>query len=117
MFKFPIIELVDRYCIARVKYAKLGTNAAELEFYQEQINLLDTTAIAQELELLTAFHSDIWDIENEFKNMTVDGKYTLEEIGRRAIYVRDRGVERARLKNLMAELLEDPVREHKRYGS
>ena len=117
MFKFPIIELVDRYCIARVKFQKLGTNGAELAFYQSQIDQLDTSVIQAELEQLTEFHSEIWDIENEFKDMSVDGKYTLEEIGRRAIYVRDRGVERARLKNRMAELLDDPVREFKRYGS
>ena len=31
-FKFPIIELVDRYTIARVKYDKTaGANRAELE--------------------------------------------------------------------------------------
>jgi hypothetical protein len=24
MYKFPVIELVDRYCIAKLKFAKLG---------------------------------------------------------------------------------------------
>ena len=26
MYKFPVIELVDRYCIAKLKFAKLGDN-------------------------------------------------------------------------------------------
>ena len=49
-FRFPIIELVDRYTIARVKYEKTtGANQAELDFYQAQINQLDVYAIQAEL--------------------------------------------------------------------
>ena len=31
---FPVIELVDRYSIAKLKFDKTGANAAELEFYK-----------------------------------------------------------------------------------
>ena len=42
MFSFPVIELVDRYTIAQVKYDRTqGANQAELDFYQTQIDLLD----------------------------------------------------------------------------
>ena len=45
-FKFPVVELVDRYTIACVKYEKTnGANLAELEFYQREINKLNISAI------------------------------------------------------------------------
>ena len=38
--KFPVIEIVDRYAIAVVKYEKTqGANQAELDFFQLNIPL------------------------------------------------------------------------------
>ena len=34
---FPIIELVDRYCIAKLKFAKTSKNQEEFAFYQNQL--------------------------------------------------------------------------------
>ena len=33
MYKFPVIELVDRYCIAKLKFAKLGDNKEEATLF------------------------------------------------------------------------------------
>ena len=55
LFEFPVIELVDRYTIARVKYEKTaGANAPELEFYTKQIAKLDQALIQNELESLVS---------------------------------------------------------------
>jgi hypothetical protein len=92
---FPIIELVDRYCIARLKFAKTSKNQEELVFYQHQL---------QELESLYQIHNEIWSLEKELKS-GMEHQLTLEEIGRRAIEIRDWNHKRIHLKNIMADKL------------
>lgn len=112
-FKFPIIELVDRYTIARVKYDKTsGANAAELEFYQGQIDKLDVAAIQADLTELENIHRRIWSLEDDFKKCRLDG-VDLAEIGRRALEIRDINNFRVQYKNSMAAKCNDAVREIK----
>ena len=88
-FKFPIIELVDRYTIARVKYEKTnGANSAELEFYYKQMSHLDMQLIQADLFVLEDIHRRIWALEDDFKKCRLDG-VDLAEIGRRALEIRD----------------------------
>ena len=113
-FEFPVIELVDRYTIARVKYEKTaGANAAELAFYTKQIAKLDQNLIKDELEQLESIHRQIWNLEDDFKKCRVDG-VDLAEIGRRALEIRDINNHRVQYKNSMAEKLGDTVREIKK---
>lgn len=116
MYKFPVIELVDRYCIAKLKFAKLGDNKEELDFYTDQLKELDLNLIQEDLNKLYDVHARVWELEDDFKKYIVEHKYSLEEVGRRAINVRNILNERYILKNRMAELLDDPVREVKKYG-
>jgi hypothetical protein len=112
-FQFPVIELVDRYTIARVKFEKTnGRNAAELDFYLRQIAQLDINKIQPELEELEEIHRQIWSLEDDFKKCRVDNA-PLEEIGRRALEIRDINNRRVEFKNAMAEKLNDLVREIK----
>jgi len=112
-FKFPIIELVDRYTIACVKYDKTaGANAAELEFYQTQINKLDVDLIKNELIELENIHRRIWALEDDFKKCRLEG-VDLAEIGRRALEIRDINNHRVKFKNSMAKKCQDSVREIK----
>jgi hypothetical protein len=114
--KFPIIELVDRYCIAKLKFAKLGNNKEELDFYTEQLSNIDFELIKNELDQLYQVHAEVWDLEDDFKKFRVEHMYDLAEVGRRALHVRDIMHKRYDLKNKMAEKLNDPVREMKKYG-
>lgn len=116
MYKFPVIELVDRYCIAKLKFDKLGNNKEELDFYTDQIKDIDVPVIQKELDRLYEVHKMVWEIEDDFKKHRVEEMFGLEEIGRRALKVRDIMEERYVLKNIMAEKLNDPVRERKQYG-
>jgi hypothetical protein len=112
-FKFPVIELVDRYTIARVKYEKTaGANQAELEFYQREINKLDVDLIKDELTELENIHRRIWAMEDDFKKCRIDG-VDLAEIGRRALEIRDINNFRVQYKNSMAAKCNDAVREIK----
>jgi hypothetical protein len=117
MYKFPIIELVDRWCIAKLKYSKLGNNKEELDFYTEQLHDIDFELIQKELDRLYEVHAQVWEVEDDFKKKRVDDQFDLAEIGRRALYVRDIMEERYVLKNTIADKLNDPVKERKSYGN
>lgn len=116
MYKFPVIELVDRYCIAKLKFSKLGNNKEELDFYTEQLHGIDFELIKEELNQLYEVHAQVWDLEDDFKKFRVEHIYDLAEVGRRALHVRNVMHKRYDLKNAMAEKLNDPVREMKKYG-
>ena len=112
-FSFPVIELVDRYTIARVKYDKTrGANAAELDFYTAQLAKLDVELIQAELSVLEDIHRRIWAMEDDFKKCRIDGA-DLSEIGQRALDIRDLNNYRVQYKNSIADKLNDPVREIK----
>lgn len=112
-YKFPVMELVDRYTIAQVKYDRTsGANQAELDFYEQQMNSIDKILIWDELQALKILHNKIWSLEDDFKKCKIDGT-DLAEVGRRALEIRDYNQFRVNLKNAVASKLNDPVREIK----
>jgi len=112
--KFPVIEIVDRYTIAVVKHEKTnGANQEELDFYLEQMKQANINPSDVKIIELIEHHSYVWSLEDDFKKAKIDA-LPLEEIGRRALYIRDIGYRRVDLKNALAEMVNDPVREIKR---
>ena len=109
---FPIIELVDRYCIAKLKFYKTQSNQEELDFYIQQLESYDLISIKLELDKLYDIHSCIWDLEAELKS-GVEHQLSLETIGQRAIAIRNCNNQRVALKNSLAEKLGCAVREIK----
>ena len=110
--KFPIIELIDRYAIAKLKWQKTQSNKEELEFYEEQVSQIDTSNILDLIEDLNNIHKEIWNLEWQLKQ-GVEEQLSLEEIGRRAIKIRDCNNKRIIIKNKCAEILNSSVREVK----
>ena len=111
--KFPVIEIVDRYTIAVVKHEKTnGANQEELNFYLEQMKEANINPSDVKVIELIEHHSYVWSLEDDFKKAKIDA-LPLEEIGRRALYIRDIGYRRVDLKNALAEMVDDPVREIK----
>lgn len=110
---FPVIELIDRLAIARLKFEITKENKLELDFYEDQAAKFDLTIVADEIQDLVTTHREIWNLEYLLKTGCED-QLSLEEIGRRAIAVRDKNRRRIQLKNLIAEKLNDPVREIKK---
>lgn len=108
----PIIELFDRLAIARVKYQRTGINRDELEFYENQVANIDQDAIGSLLAELIKVHNTIWLLEAELKSGH-EQNLPLETIGRRAIEIRNWNKKRIELKNAIAEILNDPIREKK----
>jgi hypothetical protein len=109
---FPVIEIVDRYSIAKLKFDKTGANSAELEFYKTQLDQFNIELITSDLLHLYDIHAKIWKLEAELKS-GAESNLSLEEIGRRAIKIRDWNNQRIVLKNSMAEKLNCDVREIK----
>ena len=113
ILKFPVVELVDRYCIACVKRQRQVQNNLEYEFYRTQIENLDITKVTNDIQQLMEIHNQIWELEKELKSGT-EQHLDLAEIGRRAIDIRDLNRERIKIKNVIADKLSiDDVREIK----
>jgi len=111
--KFPVIEIVDRYAIAVVKHDNTaGANQDELDFYLDQINEIGLNLTNPKLIELIDHHRYVWSLEDDFKKAKIDN-LPFDEIGRRAIHIRDIGYIRVKLKNELAELLGDPIKEIK----
>jgi hypothetical protein len=110
---FPIIELVDRLAIAEIKFKRTKANEEELIWYINQSLRIDLTKIVDEYEDLKRIHNEIWELEAELKTGR-EAELSLEEIGRRAIAIRDHNNKRVKLKNVMAKKLNCYVREIKK---
>jgi hypothetical protein len=109
---FPVIELVDRYSIACLKYDKTQANKEEVDFYKQQLSKYDTSIVQNEIQELYNIHKQIWNLEAELKSGR-ENELPLNEIGRRAIAIRDLNNKRIKLKNLAAEKLGCDVKEIK----
>lgn len=109
---FPVLELIDRLIIAEIKFEKIGSNVEELDWYRHQTNHLDLSLINEERAELTHIHKTIWHLESLLKS-GLEEQLSLEEIGRRAIEIRNWNNRRVKLKNVIAEKLGCKVREFK----
>lgn len=110
----PVLELIDRLCIARVKHARTqGVNQIELDWYESKFRQLpQSQALDQAIADITDIHHAIWDLEWQLKS-GVEQMLSLQEIGRRAIAIRDFNNRRIALKNTVAKILQHPVMEIK----
>jgi hypothetical protein len=110
----PVLELIDRLCIARVKYQRTaGANQIELDWYEERYQQLPQSAeLDSDIQAMTDIHHAIWDLEWQLKS-GVEQMLSLQEIGRRAIAIRDFNNKRISYKNSIATILNHPVKEIK----
>jgi transposase len=116
----PELELIDRLCIARVKYQRTtGGNQDELDWYEDRYRELIQSLTAEQLDRLnkdieeiTKIHNQIWNLEWQLKS-GVEHLLPLDEIGRRAIAIRDWNNRRITYKNSIAALFGLKLREIK----
>lgn len=110
----PVLELIDRLCIARVKHVRTqGANQVELDWYEQRFQQLPQSAELDEaVQAMTDIHHAIWDLEWQLKS-GVEQMLSLQEIGRRAIAIRDFNNRRIAYKNTVARVLNHPVLEIK----
>jgi hypothetical protein len=116
----PELELIDRLCIARIKFERTsGANQDELDWYEDRYGELIATLTAEQratldhnIQEITVIHNRIWDLEWQLKS-GVEHLLELDEIGRRAIAIRDWNNKRITYKNSIAELFGLKLREIK----
>lgn len=116
----PVLELIDRLCIARIKHERTqGANQDELDWYEDKyrglIEIIDArqrATLDHNIAEITVIHNKIWDLEWQLKS-GVEHLLPLDEIGRRAIAIRDWNNKRITYKNSIAELFGLKMREIK----
>lgn len=99
--KLSIGDIIDRWSIAYLKCVRGGVDTrVEIDEYLKYIeeNAYNETDINEAFNLLLDWNGNIWTLESDIRQ----GKENiigLEEVGRRAIQIRDFNKERIRVKN------------------
>jgi microcompartment protein CcmL/EutN len=101
---FPIGELIDRLIIARIKTEKLGVITNESKWYESAVKNIDLSSVENEMQDLKQAHLRIWEMESLLKS-GLEEQISLEEIGRRAIKIRDYNGQRVIIKNSISKKL------------
>lgn len=97
---YPVAELADRCTIARLKYERIESEErvnflAECDLYAEELKAYE--GIEEFMERLYEVNGLIWDQESEIRAGQLRG-VSLEEVGRRALTIRDLNRKRVGIK-------------------
>jgi len=109
---FPVVELLDRLVIAKIKVDKGLDSQLEYTYYAEQAKQFNLSSVQCLLEELEKTHLAIWALESKLRQ-GLEEQLGYEEIGRRAVEIRNFNNTRVTIKNRLAEQLNDPIREIK----
>lgn len=114
----PLPEVADRYTIAKLKLERLPADEADpdelqrqVDFYREGLDTDDDDLMAM-VDELYEINGLIWDAEHEIRKGQ-DENLGLDEIGRRALRIRDLNRRRIRIKNRIVELTGDGFKDVK----
>ena len=104
--EYPISEILDRYSIAVLKKQRLDAdNDIELNDLSEVIEeykKINSQIIETYIDKLVSINGDIWDLESDIRKGK-EGELGLEEVGRRAIRIREFNKIRVGYKNIIVE--------------
>ncbi len=109
----PICELCDRLTIAQLKLDRLPDEEIDKVGLQKQIEYYESGIDEKNKELLTQLlklhkvNGLMWDAEYAIRK-GLDADLGLEEIGRRAIHIRDLNRDRVAIKNEITVLADQP---------
>jgi hypothetical protein len=105
--KMPIGEILDRYSIAILKKERASAeNQQEIEDLTQEIELYKETHeefINEKIDKLIEINGMIWDLESDIRKGR-EGELGLEEVGRRAIKIREFNKIRVGYKNDVVEV-------------
>lgn len=88
-------EVADRYTILRMKVSKAPDLMPELKKYSDEIVKLNIVRIWPLVLILMEMNSKIWMLEADIRN---GAEMALEEVGRRALAIRDLNKNRVQAK-------------------
>lgn len=105
--KMPIGEILDRYSIAVLKKERANAdNEIELNDLSQEIEVYkqkDSEFINHKINQLIEINGMIWDLESDIRKGK-EGELGLEEVGRRAIKIREFNKIRVGYKNDVVEV-------------
>ena len=103
--KMPKSEIADRLSITMLKHERTANNLFE-EMYSYWDALSDTDTVPYDIldyvKKLKDVNGQIWDLEADIR-AGKEGELGLEEVGRRAIKIRELNKQRVSIKNEMVE--------------
>ena len=114
----PTPEVADRFTIARLKIERLDKSEIDFDDMEKQINYykegldLENPDLSKLVEDLYIINGRMWDAEYAIRKGQ-DDNLGLEEIGRRAIHIRDLNRIRMKIKNDIIELTGDGFKDCK----
>ena len=114
----PIPEVADRYTIALLKIQRLDASEIDVDEMQRQIDYykegldLDNPELANLVDKLYHVNGLMWDAEHAIRKGQDEG-LGLEEIGTRAIHIRDLNRDRMQVKNDIIDLTGDGFKDAK----
>jgi hypothetical protein len=113
MMQVPPADLADRLTILLLKVAHGLDMCAELDAYRHEFRAYWAIPGVDDVVMdLFLANAAIWQLEWQVRQGR-EGELGLEEVGRRALAIRDHNAERIRLKNRIADLTGSPFREWK----
>lgn len=103
--KMAISEIADRLSIGILKHQRTDNDMTdEIEIYRNE--LMGYDGIENFIELLIEVNGKIWDLEADIR-LGKEGMLGLEEVGRRAILIRDLNKIRIGYKNQLVKLYKE----------
>ncbi len=110
--KMPISEVADRYSIVLLKNERIeGVDlSGELATYKKELEGYD--GIDSYIDRLYKINGEIWDLESDIRKGK-EKEMGLEEVGRRAIIIREKNKIRVGIKNEMVEKYEEGFKDIK----
>lgn len=104
--EYPISEILDRYSIAILKKERLDIDNQkeinDLKVVIESYKDNDSELIGTYITKLIEINGKIWDLESDIRKGK-EGELGLEEVGRRAILIRENNKIRVGYKNEIVE--------------
>lgn len=114
--KMPISEILDRYSIAILKKERANAeNEKEIFDLENEIKNyknINEDLIENYIEKLIEINGKIWDLESDIRKGK-EGQLGLEEVGRRAIKIRENNKIRVGYKNEIVEFFEEGYKDIK----
>ena len=102
----PLSDIIDRYSIVKLKTENLPENKEckkELKALEDELTHYSNILVPNWIERLYTVNAKIWALEADIRQGK-EGLLGLEEVGRRAIKIRDFNGERIKIKNEISKL-------------
>jgi hypothetical protein len=114
--EYPISEILDRYSIAILKKQRLNVdNEIEIQDLSEvidQYKKINSEVIENYVTKLVEINGYIWDLESDIRKGK-EGELGLEEVGRRAIKIRELNKIRVGYKNIIVDIFNEGYKDIK----